>query len=147
MTLIDSNKLSTKVLHKLKVKLSLWLTNPSQLTRRTTREDSRGTQLTTTQDSRRTMSNTAQLRKTSPQLTVTRRRSTPQIGISNHKLLMYKPTYGLPNKSTDQQYMHNYNWSPMHNSNWSMNSYSQTHQCINSIYSHIQITKQLIQIS
>jgi hypothetical protein len=41
---------------------------------------------------------------------------------------MYKPTYALPNKSTDQQ---------------CMNSYSQTQQCINLIYSHKQITKQL----
>ena len=36
MTLTDSNKLSTKVLHKLKVRLSLWLTNPSSTQDNTT---------------------------------------------------------------------------------------------------------------
>ena len=124
MTLTDSNKLSTKLLHKLKVKLSLWLTNPSQLTRRTTRENSRGTQLTTTQ---RLKKDTVKHHSTQEvfryKTTVDYHKKKKQTSsISNHKILMYKPTYALPNKSTDQQCIHN--------SNWSMNSYSLAQQCM-----------------
>ena len=100
MTLIDSNKHSTKVLYKLKVKLSLWLTNPSQLTRRITREDS--VKHHSTQEDKATADCHTKKKHTS-----NKHKQSQDTDRCINQLMLY------PTNQTDQQCMHNSNWSTM----------------------------------
>ena len=146
MALTDSNKLYTKVLHKLKVKLHFdWLT--PQLTGRTTRKIQEGHTINHHSKTKERHSHTplnskgsTQLRKTKPQLTVT-----PQISVSNQKihtdLCFTQPIKLINNVCTT---------TIDHQCKTPIGQWTLTHNLIKTLtqlYSHTQITKQLIQIS